>query len=92
MAFISFEQAGGRNVVAFLDMVAWAEGTDKPSQPTKDHGYDVLVGGGPFDRYADHPYVPALRVFLPQRCKRQVPKSTWMSLRAVQRSTQAVAD
>ncbi|QRN42584.1 hypothetical protein GDR29_13175 [Xanthomonas oryzae pv. oryzae] len=64
VAFISFEQAGGRSVVAFLDMVAWAEGTDKPSQPTKDHGYDVLVGGGPFDRYADHPYVPALRVFL----------------------------
>ncbi|QBH02015.1 glycoside hydrolase family 24 protein [Xanthomonas oryzae] len=63
MAFISFEQAGGRNLVAFLDMVAWAEGTDKPSQPTKDHGHDVLVGGGLFDGYADHPYVPALRVF-----------------------------
>ncbi|QBH03542.1 glycoside hydrolase family 24 protein [Xanthomonas oryzae] len=67
MAFISFEQAGGRNVVAFLDMVAWAEGTDKPGQPTKDHGHDVLVGGGLLDSYADHPrqpiYVPTLGIF-----------------------------
>ncbi|WP_019303627.1 glycoside hydrolase family 24 protein [Xanthomonas oryzae] len=67
MAFISSEQAGGRNVVAFLDMVAWAEGTDKPGQPTKDHGYDVRVGGGLSEGYADHPrqsiYVPTLGIF-----------------------------
>ncbi|MCI2243262.1 glycoside hydrolase family 104 protein [Xanthomonas sp. PPL568] len=57
MAFISPEQAGGRNVVAFLDMLAWSEGTDNGKQPTADHGYDVLVGGGLFRSYADHPRV-----------------------------------
>ncbi len=43
------------NVVAFLDMLAWSEGTDNGKQPTKDHGYDVIVGGGLFTSYADHP-------------------------------------
>ncbi|MET0548555.1 MAG: glycoside hydrolase family 104 protein [Xanthomonas sp.] len=57
MAFISPEQAGGRNVLAFLDMLAWSEGTDNGKQPTADHGYDVLVGGGLFRSYADHPRV-----------------------------------
>lgn len=40
---------------AFLDMLAWSEGTDKPVQPTKNHGYDVIVGGSLFTSYADHP-------------------------------------
>lgn len=40
---------------AFLDMLAWSEGTDKPGQPTKNHGYDVIVGGSLFSNYADHP-------------------------------------
>lgn len=30
-------------------------GTDKPGQPTKNHGYDVIVGGSLFTSYADHP-------------------------------------
>jgi len=57
MAAITPEQAGGRNVVAFLDMLAWSEGTDDGKQPTNDHGYDVLVGGGLFRGYSDHPRV-----------------------------------
>ena len=40
---------------AFLDMLAWSEGTDKAVQPTKNHGYDVIVGGSLFTSYADHP-------------------------------------
>ncbi|TDN64263.1 glycoside hydrolase family 24 protein [Scandinavium goeteborgense] len=40
---------------AFLDMLAWSEGTDKPGQPTKNHGYDVIVGGSRFTDYSDHP-------------------------------------
>lgn len=40
---------------AFLDMLAWSEGTDKTGQPTKNHGYDVIVGGSIFTSYADHP-------------------------------------
>ena len=48
-------QAGGANVCAFLDLIAWSEGTDNGRQPTKDRGYDVVVGGGLFDSYDDHP-------------------------------------
>ena len=45
------------NMKAFLALIAWSEGTDNGRQPTKDHGYDVLVGGGNFTGYADHPRV-----------------------------------
>lgn len=57
MARISAKEAGGQNVLAFLDMIAFCEGTDNNRQPTKDDGYDVLVGGGLFTSYADHPNV-----------------------------------
>lgn len=40
---------GYRNVRAFLDMVAFAEGTGGR--------YDILFGGGKFDGFADHPRV-----------------------------------
>ncbi|MDH2022931.1 glycoside hydrolase family 104 protein [Stenotrophomonas sp. GD03680] len=49
--------AGGVNVCAFLSMLAWSEGTDNGKQPTKDRGYDVIVGGQLFKSYADHPRV-----------------------------------
>lgn len=55
MARLTTAQAGGMNVLAFLDMLAWSEGTDHPRQPSKDHGYDVIVGGATFTGYADHP-------------------------------------
>lgn len=40
---------------AFLDTLAFSEGTDNGRQPTKDHGYDVIVGGSLFTDYSDHP-------------------------------------
>lgn len=40
---------------AFLDMLAWSEGTDKKEQPTNNRGYDVIVGGSLFTDYSDHP-------------------------------------
>ncbi|MFZ5699678.1 MAG: glycoside hydrolase family 104 protein [Pseudomonadota bacterium] len=55
MAEISAEEAGGQNVVAFLDMLAWSEGTDHPKQKSNDRGYDVIVGGELFNSYRDHP-------------------------------------
>lgn len=59
-------QAGGSNLCAFLDMISWSEGTDKPGQKTTNRGYDVLVGGGNFVGYADHPrqsiFLPKLRL------------------------------
>lgn len=48
---------GGQNVVAFLDMLAVSEGTDIPRQPSKNRGYDVIVGGQLFTDYRDHPRV-----------------------------------
>ena len=39
---------------AFLDMLAWSEGTDNGRQKTRNHGYDVIVGGE-FTDYSDHP-------------------------------------
>lgn len=48
---------GGKNVAAYLDMLGFSEGTDDGHQPTRDHGYDVLVGGALFTSYADHPRV-----------------------------------
>lgn len=55
MPRITAAQAGGANVCAFLDLLAWSEGTDNGRQPTKDSGYDVIVGGGLFTGYDDHP-------------------------------------
>lgn len=55
MARITAAQAGGLNVLAFLDMLAWSEGTDHPRQRTRDQGYDVIVGGALFEGYTDHP-------------------------------------
>ena len=41
---------------AFLDMLAWSEGTDNGRQKTRNHGYDVIVGGKLFTDYSDHPH------------------------------------
>ena len=40
---------------AFLDMLAWSEGTGNGRQKTRNHGYDVIVGGELFTDYSDHP-------------------------------------
>ena len=45
---------------AFLDMLAWSEGTDNGRQKTRNHGYDVIVGGELFTDYSDHPHKHAL--------------------------------
>ena len=38
---------------AFLDMLAWSEGTDNGRQ-ARNHGYDVIVGRA-ICNYSDHP-------------------------------------
>ena len=40
---------------AFLDMLAWSEGTDNGRQKTRNHVGDVIVGGELFTEYSDHP-------------------------------------
>ena len=44
------------NIKAFLDMLAWSEGTDNGRQKTRNHGYDVIVGERIFTSYSDHPH------------------------------------
>ena len=39
---------------AFLNMLAWSEGTDNGRQKTRNHGYDVIVGKL-LHSYSDHP-------------------------------------
>ncbi|WP_182374928.1 glycoside hydrolase family protein [Pseudomonas putida] len=55
MARISLLDAGGANALAFLDMLAWSEGTS--TIQASDDGYNVLVGGGLFSDYNKHPKV-----------------------------------
>jgi muramidase (phage lysozyme) len=61
MCVITPEEAGGKNLCAFLDMIAWSE--IGPGLLAKsDNGYNVLVGSTErvpllFDSYATHPDV-----------------------------------
>ncbi|AIR90239.1 glycoside hydrolase family 24 protein [Pseudomonas cremoricolorata] len=55
MPRISAADAGGINVLAFLDMLAWSEGTS--TIKASDDGYNVLVGGKLFTDYSQHPRV-----------------------------------
>lgn len=51
------------NRKAFLDMLAYSEGTDHPKQDSLHDGYDVVVGGGLFQDFSRH---PERRIFLPK--------------------------
>jgi muramidase (phage lysozyme) len=53
MARLTETQAGGANVLRFLDLIAFSEGTS--TVKASDDGYNVLYGGGVFHGYADHP-------------------------------------
>lgn len=44
-----------KNMNAFFDTLGYSEGTDNDRQPTKNKGYDVIVGGSLMTSYADHP-------------------------------------
>ncbi|MGO2009250.1 glycoside hydrolase family 24 protein [Vreelandella alkaliphila] len=61
MPVITPAQAGGINVCAFLDTLAFAEiGTPMLSDPRTDNGYRIIVGSLPsklilIDDYDDHP-------------------------------------
>lgn len=53
MARLTESQAGGTNVLRFLDLIAFSEGTS--TVKASDDGYNVLYGGGLFPDYVDHP-------------------------------------
>ena len=52
-------------------MLAWSEGTDNGRQKTRNHGYDVIVGGELFTDYSDHP-----RKHLSPNSNQQAPDAT----------------
>ena len=52
-------------------MLAWSEGTDNGRQKTRNHGYDVIVGGELFTDYSDHP-----RTTLNPKLNQQAPDAT----------------
>ncbi len=51
---------------AFLDVLAWSEGTDNWRQKTRNHGYDVIVGG---ELFTDYSYYPRKLVTLNPKLK-----------------------
>ena len=60
MARLSESRAGSRNALAFLDMLASAEGTGNHPATAMD-GYDVIVTGidgkpEVFREFTDHPF------------------------------------
>ncbi|QMV19678.1 glycoside hydrolase family protein [Granulicella sp. 5B5] len=59
MAAITAQQAGSANRIAFLDLLAFSEGTSS-EELTQNDGYDVIVtgvdGGEVFTDYSDHPF------------------------------------
>jgi len=69
------------NVKAFLDMLAVSEGTALRG----DDGYNILVGGGTFQGYKDHPriYVPLPRLGITSSAagRYQFLWGTWVDLR-----------
>lgn len=78
-----------RNRKALLDTIAYAEGTDVPGRQrtaTKNHGYDVIVGGAIFTDYRDHPRVvvnlPRLGIKSSAAGRYQFIRRTWDVLRA----------
>jgi len=70
---------------AFRDVIAYSEGTDKPSvQPTRNRGYDVLVGGGLFNDFSRHPrilvYLPRYKIKSSAAGRYQFIRATWDAL------------
>jgi muramidase (phage lysozyme) len=72
--------AGGANVCAFLDMLAFAEGTAGKG----DDGYNVLVGGTLFNGYAGHPgrsmWLPRYKIHSTAAGRYQFLLRTWRVL------------
>lgn len=63
MPVMTAEKAGGNNVLAALDMLAWSEmGPQMLADPAAEDGYKLLLGLLPgrlktFVSYTDHPRV-----------------------------------
>ena len=56
-----------------FDMLAWSEGTDNGRQKTRNHGYDVIVGG---ELFTDYLITPANLSRSTQNSNQQAPDAT----------------
>lgn len=67
------------NMKAFLDMIAYAEGTDRFGD---QNGYNVIVGGELFHDYSDHPnrrvWLPAYRIHSTAAGRYQILHRFWL--------------
>jgi muramidase (phage lysozyme) len=84
MARLSFEEAGGRAVLAFLDTIAFSEIGQKLLAETDD-GYNVLVGSLPgrpllFDSYDHHPQVLNHALDSTAAGRYQIIRGTWLGV------------
>ena len=62
---------------AFLDMLAWSEGTDNGRQKTRNHGYDVIVGGGDYLLITPITLANLSRLALKQINRRRTLPASW---------------
>lgn len=71
-----------RNVTAFLDMLAWSEGTS--TIKASEDGYNVIVGGGLFTDYSQHPnqriYLPRYKIYSTAAGRYQILYRTWQAI------------
>ena len=58
---------------AFLDMLAWSEGTDNGRSETRNHGYDVIVKG---ELFTDYLITLKLVTLNPKNSNQQAPDAT----------------
>lgn len=67
------------NLNAFLDMISHAEGTDRFGD---EDGYNVIVGGGLFSDYSDHPnkkvWLPAYNIYSTAAGRYQILHRFWV--------------
>ncbi|ROR25171.1 muramidase (phage lysozyme) [Comamonas sp. BIGb0124] len=90
MPVITPAAAGGDNVVAFLDTLAWSEiGEKMLKDPASDNGYKLLVGSLPgklltFNDYSRHPNqlisLPKLGIKSSAAGRYQFLSSTWRQI------------
>ena len=92
MPRITAQQAGDVRLTAFLDVIAWSEGT-RQHPLTKNDGYDVIVSGIEgkeiFTDYTDHPFAhrePKIIRLVPRLLssasgRYQIIRPTWERLR-----------
>lgn len=75
-----------KQLKAFRDVLAYAEGTDRPEVQKSNHfGYDVIVGGSLFTCFNDHPRVlvnlPRYKIKSSAAGRYQMIRATWDALR-----------